>query len=237
MTIQEVLNGAFKKLSVLGTGETLTAEMSQDARASLNLMLRSWSIRNVSVIVTVGETFPLVGNTGLYTIGPTGNFNTVRPTRILNASIKDANNLFTPVKIITEDFFLSFGDRDFSAGLPDRLWYEPAIPLGRIHLYVKPMNSSYQLEIRSQKPFLAVVALDDDLEIDYDFAPAYDEAIVYNLAVRIAPDYGLTPKMEVLGMATELFDRLVTYVTPTMEVSLDLALSRVRNTSIFNVQN
>lgn len=236
MTIQDVINGAFKKLGVLGVGETPSAEMSQDARASLNLMLRSWSIRNVSALVTVGETFTLTSGVGLYTIGPSGTFNTVRPTSIMNASIKDVNNLFTPVDIITEDQFLSYGDRATATGLPDRLWYEPSKPLGRINLYVKPMNSTYQLEIRSQKPFADIVALSDDLDTTYNFAGAYDEAIVYNLAVRIAPDYGLTPKDLVIATADELFTRLVNYATPPMEVALDLGLSRIRNTSIFNLE-
>ena len=237
MTIQQVINGAFKKLGILGTGETPTAEMSQDAKLALNLMLRSWSIRNVSVLVTESETFPLVTNTGDYTIGPSGDFNTVRPTSILNASIKDVNNLFYPVNIITEDQFLSFGDRAINSGLPSYLWYEPAMPLGRIHLYLRPTLSSYQLELGSQKPFEEILLLSDDLTTDYEFAPAYDEMIIYNLAVRVAPDFGLAARADVVDMARELFDRVVTYVTPPMVVSLDPALRRVRNLSIYNLQN
>jgi hypothetical protein len=231
MTIQDILNSAFKELGVLATGETLPADMAQDARSKLNLMLGSWSVRNVSVLATVEESFVLTASDGDYTIGPSGNFNTTRPLKILNASIEDDQDIFTPMDLIGEDQYTSYGDRTTVTGLPSRLWYKPTQPLGRIRLYYIP-NKAYTLHISSQKPFVSIATLNEELDVD----PVYLEAVVYNLAVRLAPGYGVTPSLLVTDMAKELFDRLLVYVAPDMTMFPDVGVRRQQVTTIYTIE-
>jgi hypothetical protein len=236
MTVQDVINKAFKKLGVLATGETLPADMTQDGKDTLNLMLGSWSIHNVSVLVTVEESFPLVAGDGEYTIGTGGDFNTVRPLKVINASLKDAeNSFFNPLSEISEDQFLSYGDRDILIGLPTKFWYRGETPLGRFRLYSKP-DKAYSLFLYTQKPFAAVAALDSQLETTIDCDPVYLEAIIYNLAVRIGPDYGVVPPLEVKEMAKELYDSIAAYSSPDMTTFVDLGLRRPRATTIYTIE-
>jgi hypothetical protein len=230
MTIQDIINSAFKELGVLATGETLSADMSQDARTKLNLMLGSWSVRNISVLVTTEESFALTANDGDYTIGPSGNFNTTRPLKVLDASIEDSNSLFTPVKIIGEDQYLSYGDREIVTGLPSHLWYKPSQPLGRIRLYNIP-SQVYTLHLSTQKPFVSIATLNENLDVD----PVYLEAVIYNLAVRLAPGYGVTPSMLVIQTAQELFDRLLVYVSPNMTMFPDESLRKHQPSTIYTI--
>jgi hypothetical protein len=233
MTIQDILNGAFKELGVLATGETLPADMAQDARSKLNLMLGSWSIRNVSILVTIDESFSVVGGTGSYTIGPSGVFNTARPLSILVATLEDENQIFTPLALIGEDQFLSYGDRAIVSGLPSHLYYERSQPLGRIFLYYIP-DKAYTLTLSTQKPFSSVTTLSEELVVD----PVYLEAVIYNLAVRLAPGYGVTPSPLVLGQAQELFDRLLVYSSPDMTIFPDVGIRRPKSetSTIFTIQ-
>jgi hypothetical protein len=232
MTIQEILNNAFKELGVLATGETLSADMSQDARKKLNLMLGSWSIRSINVLVATEESFALTINDGDYTIGSSGNFNTTRPLKILVASLEDNNDLFTPLELIGEDQYMSYGDRAIISGLPSKLWYKPSVPLGRIRLYTLP-DLAYTLHLSTQKPFASIATLNEEFTLTDD---VYLEAIIYNLAVRLAPGYGVVPSMLVIEMARELFDRLLVYTSPDMTMFPDVGIRRPRTSTIYNIE-
>lgn len=55
----------------------------------------------------------------------------------------------------------------------------------------------------------ANTAIEDDLEADCPIPLYAKEAIVYNLALRIAPDYGKTPSPAVSGMAQTSYNMLL----------------------------
>lgn len=232
MIIQDILNGAFKELGVLATGETLSADMSQDARSKLNLMLGSWSLRNVSVFVTTEESFLLVAGTSQYTIGSGGVFNTARPLAVRAASLKDAgNNFLYPLELIGEDQYLSYGDRESVIGLTSHLWYRPSLPLGVIRLYRTP-DKAYRLDLSTQKPFAALTALNQEFALADD---VYLEAMMYNLAVRLAPGYGVVPSQIVMSLAQELFDRLLVYTSPDMTMFPDLGVRHARTSTVYTI--
>jgi len=230
MTIQDILNESFRELGVLATGETLSAEMSQDAKRKLNLMLGSWSIRNVTVLATTEESFTLTANDGDYTIGVSGNFNTARPLKVMVASLEDTNGLFTPIELIGEDQYSSYGDRAIVTGPPSHLWYKPSQPLGRIRLYPLP-DAADTLHLSSQKAFASITSLSAELDVD----PVYLEAIIYNLAVRLGPGYGVTPSPLVLQTAQDLFDRLLVYSAPDMTMFPDTGVRRHTPSSIYTI--
>jgi hypothetical protein len=230
MTIQDILNGAFQELGVLATGETLSADMSQDAKRKLNLMLGSWSIRNITILAMIEESFTLTANDGDYTIGTAGNFNTDRPLKIVNASLEDENDLFTTIELIGEDQYSSYGDRAIITGPPSHLWYKPSQPLGRIRLYPLP-DAADTLHITSQKAFASITSLSAELDID----PVSLEAVVYNLAVRLGPGYGVTPSPLVIQTAQDLFDRLLVYSAPDMTMFPDTGVRSRTPSSIYTV--
>lgn len=231
MTIQEIINGAFKELGILAVGETLSADMSQDGRRKLNLMLGSWSIRNISILATIQEEFPVNSSSASYTIGPSGVFNTSRPLRVLNASIEDANQLFNPLELIGEDQYTSYGDRAIVGGLPSRLWYKASIPLGLLTLYYIP-DQAYTLHISSQKPFASITTLDAEFTLADD---VFLEAMIYNLAMRLAPGYGIVPNPLVVETAEELFTRLLAYTSPDMTMFPDVGVRRPVSNTIYTI--
>lgn len=234
ITTQEILNSAFRKIGILGRGEVLSAEDSQDAKLALNLMLASWSIRQIAVLVTILDSLTLVAGQRVYTIGMSGtpDFATTRPKQILNASLKDlTDNVFTPIDIISEDQYLLYGDREVVPGRTNKLYYERTMPNGTITLYWIP-DKAYQLDIYSQKPFTEIT----DLDAAFDLDEAYLEPIIYNLAVRLAPDYGRDIPERVSQAATDLFDRLLVYTAESMDVFLDVTVRKPSSQTIFVIE-
>jgi hypothetical protein len=119
------------------------------------------------------------------------------------------------MEIIDRDAWYRIADKTIQ-GIPDRLYYDPATPLGTINLYYAP-GSTYTLYIGVLSPFTEVAALTDSLA----YPPGYDEAIINGLAVRRAPDYGIEPPNSVVQLATSSLARLkrINSRTPQLDTS------------------
>ena len=213
-------------------GETPTAEMSQDAKLALNLMLASWSIRNVAILVTAKDALTLSPQQVSYTIGPVGaDFTSARPKKVLLASLEDENQIYTHVDVIGEDQYILYGDRDIVTGRPNRIFYEATMPNGTFYLYYIP-DRQYVLHLSSVKAFLEIPALDAEFDLD----EAYLEPIIYGLAVRMAPDFGMVASPDIKEAASNLFDTLLNYAAQDMTVFLDITVRRPRASTIYVIE-
>lgn len=197
-TIRDDIEAAFRIIEELGEGMSLTAAQAQDALASLIIMIDSWSLRDSLIYTESVESFTLTAGDGEYTIGSGGDFDTARPSTINTARIKDGSFYVQDLEIVGKDRYSEVDDGQ-STGMPYLLWYDKNAPLGTIRLYPYP-STSYELQIYSNKPFLASsVALTDTLVL-----PAgYRRALRFNLAREIAPEYGKTLNPEAAKIARE----------------------------------
>jgi hypothetical protein len=73
-------------------GGSLTTAEQTYYLGKLNAMVESWSLDRRMCYSVKQENFSLTASTGTYTIGVGGTFNTARPTKILNAFIRDSAN-------------------------------------------------------------------------------------------------------------------------------------------------
>lgn len=189
-TAQTLIKAALRAIGAIATGETATANDMADGLESLKMMLRSWSSQNIRIYYTESEAVTLTGATS-YSWGTGGTIATARPVQIRGAYTSD--NL---VDVIDEAKYrrLVVGN---AGGLVQWVWYQPKYPLG--YLYPWPLDSSV-LNIHSLKPLSDPAALATSIT----FPPEYDDAIKWNLAVRMAPEYGkeATPTISALAAAT-----------------------------------
>ncbi len=143
------------------------------------------------VLGTVLQAFPLTPGKYAYTIGPGGDFDTPRPSAVTDAYVRDGNGSDTPVEILSSDEYYAIDDKSIATGRPQGLWFDPGLtqaasPLGVINLYPAPDPSTpYTLYMGEQGPLTEFVNLTDNVT----FQPAYYEALEYNLAVRLWPQY------------------------------------------------
>ena len=143
------------------------------------------------VRATIKEHFPLTAGKGDYTIGIGQDFNTSKPIKIVGGFIRDGNNMDSGLDIITEDIYDSYQDKSISLARPVALFYDPgltqqSVQTGTIRLYYIPDDStSYTLYIDETKPFSDISSILNQVT----FEPPYEEAIIFELAIRLWPEY------------------------------------------------
>lgn len=111
-----------------------------------------------------------------------------RPLRILTAWTSNlTNNQDYPVEIYRdrESYFQRFSKID--DGQPSRIYYDPRLTNGMIYTNYEQTNVNEVLKFIYQRP-----AEDFDAATDNpDFPQEVYETLVYGLAIRLAPDYGV----------------------------------------------
>jgi hypothetical protein len=178
-----IITSAMKKAGVFTKGETADSDEAADALSSLNNMLASWSNESLIAYSRVRESFSLVGGTASYTIGTGQTFNTARPIDIINAYITSGSIDYPPLSIIPDEAYDDIPLKTVQS-IPDRLNFNNIFPAATIRLFPTP-SSSYTLTLLSEKQ-LTSFALADTVSM-----PAgWERALIYNLAVEIAPEYG-----------------------------------------------
>ena len=195
-TAQEIINGACRKIHVLGRGQTLSASDASDGLSALNAMLGSWNIDGAIVFNSTKENFSLSAGVGQYSIGSGQTFNTARPIRI-NAAFVRYNGFDYPLSKIDEERYSQVYDKDIQ-GVPSFIYYEDNYPAGNIYIWETP-QAAMDLYIYSEKPLTAF----SNLTTDVDISEGYEEALIYNLAVRLAPEYEKEPSNTVVKTANE----------------------------------
>lgn len=84
---QTIINRAFRDLGVTAQNENPSASEAIDALARLNEMVESWANQPLTIPCVNRAVFPVVSNQSTYTIGPGGDFDTVRPLSLQGAGL------------------------------------------------------------------------------------------------------------------------------------------------------
>lgn len=191
--VSDIVYAALRKIGIRDTSNTTRMA---EALSCFNNMLSSW---HESIIVPTSESFTLTVGDAEYTIGSGGDFNTVRPTKIISAYIRSTDNYDYPV-----DCYTSRQDYDRIAeknldGRPSNLLYVLEYPLGKIYFDSEP-ESAETFYLTSVKPYAAYTTLADTILQPVE----YENAMIYNLAVELAPEYNQIAPNTVIEMAVIL---------------------------------
>lgn len=170
-TAHTLIKAALRSIGVIATGETPSAEELTDGLECLRLMLRHWADKNIRIYYTIETSKELDGSES-YTIGLGGDINIARPSGIKRVYIKD-----------------DYGNEEDIS-----FRYNAAYPTGTIYIDSTLTGTAY---IESFKQFTEPNVITSTIS----FPPGYDEAIKWNLAVRLAPEYGKEPSGIVMSLA------------------------------------
>lgn len=196
MTALDIIKRSLRYIGALGVGETLEAELANNALDSLNAMLDSWSIDALLIYQTDYETFPLSAGVQSYTIGVGGTFNTTRPDRIESGYVS-VNNIDYQLEVVDIDKWNSIAIKTTKSTWPSYLRFDPTLPLAKIHLYPVPITGSITINrfaiLQSFNSLTDVIAL----------PRGYERAIASNLAIELAPEYDKSISKELAMIARE----------------------------------
>lgn len=192
------INRALRLLGVLAEGETPSAATSQDALVALNQMIESWNTERLSIFNTIDQTFLWPAGEIQRHLGPTGDFIGVRPVLLDDATYyrDPGTNVSFGIKFINQQQYDGIAVKTVTSTYPQVMWINMEYPNIQMTVYPKPTR---ELEWH----FISVQELDQPatLATSLLFPPGYLRAFTYNLAMEIAPEFGVEPSPQVQRIA------------------------------------
>jgi hypothetical protein len=217
-------------LGVLAEGETPSAAVSQDALTALNQMIDSWNTERLMIYNTQDQVFSWPPDEITRTLGPTGDFVGNRPILLDDSTYyRDAStNVSFGIKMINQQQYNGIAVKTVTSTYPQVMWVNMEFPNITMTVYPKPTRV---LEWH----FVSVDELSQPatLATDLYFPPGYLRAFAYNLAMEIAPEFGVEPSPQVKRIAMTSKRNLKRINNPDDVMSMPYSLVATRQR--FNV--
>lgn len=191
-----MISRAMRLISQISPGVPPTTDEYASGLEALNSMLDSWRNEELMCIARLDEPLTYVPGQTSYTVGLGGDLNTNRPVRIDAAYLVDNGGVSYDVTILSAEEFISIGLKSSTSTLPNYLYYSPDMPLGNLWPYPVPA-AAYTLHILTWTPHMSYTTTGTTAFL----APGWEEAIVYNLAIRLAPEFEKDPSSSVINIA------------------------------------
>lgn len=224
-TARSIIKKSMQKVGILTKSESPSDDEANDALDSLNALISSWANDSLVIYARTWESFPLVGGTSTYTIGSGGDFNTVRPMDIISTYVR-VSNIDYDIAIIDDELYNTITLKNIQ-GIPEWLNFDNAFPLANIRLYPVPA-AAYSLFLLSEKQITSIATLDTELDLPNGF----ERALVYNLAIELAPEYQQQPDPSVIGIAKEALGLIRTNVAKVR--GMDAYPDGIRGGNVYN---
>jgi len=185
------------------------------------MMLDAWSIDRLMIFTVAIQDFPLVAGQQVYTMGTGGNFNTSRPPKIERMSIVLLSNPTNPLEL---SMLYTTSEAEWQAILlkatqttfPQMCYDDGANPLRSLSVWPVPREVN-NLRIYSWQALSQFA----DLATSYNFPPGYMEAMRYNLALRLSPEFGGNLPEAVGPLAQQALGRIKSSNVPLVKLKCD----------------
>jgi hypothetical protein len=229
-TAGDQINRALRLIGVLAEGETTSASVMQDSLMALNQMIDSWNTERLSVFVTQDQIFTWPAGLISRTLGPSGDFIGNRPVLVDDATYyrDPGTNVSFGIKFINQQQYNGIAVKTVTSTYPQVCWVNMGNPDVTLTIYPRPTRD---LEWH----FVSVQELTNPatLATDLFFPPGYLRAFTYNLAMEIAPEFGVEPSPQVQRIAMASKRNLKRINNPDDVMSMPYAI--VANRQRFNI--
>lgn len=224
--VRELITDALTDLGMQDPSEVLSADKASHALRVLNRMLSGWANEDLMIVTKDRLTFNLVGGQQSYTIGVGGNFNTaypVRPGQIDLVSVM-FGNVEIPIEVLNDEQWRDITLKTVNSTFPLQMWANGNYPLDVLYFWPIPTTAA-PLIMTVWGQITAFASVNDTVTLPQ----GYEEAIVSNLALKLAPSYGATPSPGIMqtAMASKAKIKAMNW-EPTYR-SVDSALSGSHN--------
>jgi hypothetical protein len=199
LTASQVIEYALRKINVLAEGQSSTGEAQDRALTELEVMLKEWM--PYPAIWRLTESYlTLVADTQGYNLNP-------RPYRIVDVRYRntDANDL--PMTELTRQEYYDLPDKT-SNGTPTSWYFDPQRATTAIYVWPLPSSVTTEtLRITHQRRMEDIDDVDNEIDVDQEHL----STVGYNLAARLADDYGRKgPHIDrVIARAEQLKERMM----------------------------
>jgi len=189
LTQYQFIDAALRTLGVLALDQTPTSTEYTNALVKLNGLVGELRVKGLQIFQRTTYTMTLVDGISSYNIGTGLTLNTPYPLHLLQAIRLDANSSTrVDMDIIANSNFNRLPSN--SSGVPIQITYQPKMNMGVVQLWPTPDNYS-ATNVTIQLTYLRPLEYFSSSTDTADFPEEWVSAIIYNLAVRLAPEYGI----------------------------------------------
>lgn len=203
-----VVAGALRLIGVLGQGSAPTASQLQEGMRRLNMMMGQWFTQSQTQPVLGRQVFPCVSNKQVYTVGPGGDLDMPRPLKLdglglllngNNGSIPPQQQSELPRLVFTTDQWQHIQIKALPNALFTGALYQPTFTggFGTLTVWPIPNNNLHSIVLYQ----LDALPLFTTAVAQYDLPEGADEALEYNLAVRLAAPNTVPVPSDVAALA------------------------------------
>lgn len=227
-TGRDIVSAALTEIGILRAGSTATADQAVQGLQRLDRWIDSLRLERFSMKSRLRTVRAMTANLATYVVGAGGQFNILHPAFIENASVILDNTAATlverEIEVLTDDRWARITQKSLT-GQPEAVYFDRTYSdgLGIIHVWPVPSAATYSIVIYTPQARTVF----SDLNTDYQIPPGYEELFVMNLAVLLAPSYGvrLDPDGIVFTSATQARERvgLTNLQVPDLRPSSDIA--------------
>jgi hypothetical protein len=224
-TAGDQINRALRLLGVLAEGETPSAATSQDALTALNQMTDSWNTERLSIFNTQDQTFLWPAGEIQQHLGPSGDFVGNRPVLLDDSTyFRDpGTNVSFGIKFINQQQYDGIAVKTVTSTYPQVMWINMEYPNIQMTIYPRPTRI-LEWHFISVEELLNPATLVTNLL----FPPGYLRAFTYNLAMEIAPEFGVEPSPQVQRIAMTSKRNLKRINNPDDVMSMPYAIVATR---------
>ena len=185
-TALDIIRGALELTNAVGSDQTLSSGEIDDSLSEFNDLLEYFSTRNLAVYGQADQTFNTVVGQSVYTIGPNGDWNTLRPERINNPAYSVINGVTFMCNEMTQAEYNSIAVKGQQQAFPMKYLYVNDYPLGIITLWPMP-NAVTPVTFSIDRQLTAITNASDPVY----FPLGYARAFKYMLAIALASFFGI----------------------------------------------
>jgi hypothetical protein len=198
LTRNQIIESALRKLGVLAEGQTPSTQNYADGMLALNTVIAQ--LRAAGMPLWARSEYTFTPTTNTYTIGTGMTLNTQFPVRLLQAFRTD-NGAKIPMDLVAREDFNILPTN--STGIPLKVNYQPYINYGVVSLWPTPTSTNTTtVTLVYQRPFQYFTTSTETA----DFPEEWYNAIIYHLAVRLAPEWGVPlPDRQMLMQEAKMY--------------------------------
>jgi hypothetical protein len=211
-TVRKIITGAMRLIGLVQANEVPSDAEIQVGLKALDVMIDSWSNDSLMIYTINPYYFTAISNKQDYTLGPGGDWDIERPMQIQEAYVNYnsqitgtpgnwiitnvSNTAALPIAQANDSQWASIPIKQLTAVFPTIMYDNGNYPLRTIYLY--PVPTQYQvIALWLWQPLDYYDSIDDQVA----FPPGYERALIYNLAVELAPEFGKLVPEDVLATA------------------------------------
>lgn len=226
MLVQDAISYAMRAAGILGVGQVGLAQDINDASIALQMMLQQWRQKRWLVFRLNWGIYPLAIGQQSYTVGPTQAAGQPQPEMVTDGNARPPNiqscflrqnvgsgpNSYPidfPMRILESREHYDRISLKFLQSWPASIYYDPTLPLATLYIWPIPVQNLFSLYIAWHQDIDFLGQLSPITTDLIDYVPEEtQEAIIYNLALRLITNYKLPPDPAISDMARATLNTL-----------------------------